>query len=408
MTDVFLPVRAALGEVIEAVMTNSEINNFGESFMVHPDGPNKLERAKNLIDQLDDANLQPLVKRLVAKLRNAIENDPSKNELLQTLKNSFETNLPVKISDDGSMSPINPSGMDFLNLLSTGPNRKHMVKNTPPISMSSFYHVRISRKGEPWDVCKLDLSEEELRTRVLVPYENETPFTLAGTTISFDKFEQIKITRTSEDSSKLLHQVREEAGKSGIATMIPEEYDIIDRGIDVTDDFIKGPPGYKKAKIPTSSSVISRTPIQTITSLCDHFHVVVKQLQHRHENRKTLSITDEYDVQDLMHALLRLSFEDVRPEEVTPSYAGTSSRMDFLLKAEATVIEVKYNLRNKELRDQLAVDIETYRIHPDCKTLACFVYDPNSKIENPIGLERDFAGRPNGVMKVIVLVRPLP
>jgi hypothetical protein len=35
-------------------------------------------------------------------------------------------------------------------------------------------------------------------------------------------------------------------------------------------------------------------------------------------------LKDEYDVQDLLYALLRIFFDDVRPEEWTPSFAGKS------------------------------------------------------------------------------------
>lgn len=41
---------------------------------------------------------------------------------------------------------------------------------------------------------------------------------------------------------------------------------------------------------------------------------------------------DEYDLQDLVESLLRFLYNDVRPEERTPSYAGSSSVMDFLLR----------------------------------------------------------------------------
>jgi hypothetical protein len=78
--------------------------------------------------------------------------------------------------------------------------------------------------------------------------------------------------------------------------------------------------------------------LSIIESLCYKFHVVSIQLQERHENRQTLIVNDEYDVQDLFHALLRIFFDDVRDEEWTPSYAGQASRMDFLLKDYATVI----------------------------------------------------------------------
>ena len=71
------------------------------------------------------------------------------------------------------------------------------------------------------------------------------------------------------------------------------------------------------------------------------FHKVARQLRSRYNGRKTLEIEDEYDTQDLLHALLQLYFNDIRAEEWTPSYAGGCARMDFLLKNEKIVIEVK-------------------------------------------------------------------
>jgi hypothetical protein len=68
-----------------------------------------------------------------------------------------------------------------------------------------------------------------------------------------------------------------------------------------------------------------------IELLCSRFHEVAKQLRIRYDGRYTLKVDDEYDVQDLMHALLRIFFDDVRPEEWTPSYAGKGARMDFSL-----------------------------------------------------------------------------
>lgn len=75
--------------------------------------------------------------------------------------------------------------------------------------------------------------------------------------------------------------------------------------------------------------------------LFERFHKVARQLRNRYNSRETLSIEDEYDTQDLLHSLLQLYFDDIRAEEWTPSYAGGCARMDFLLKNEKTVIEVK-------------------------------------------------------------------
>src|SRR5437870_10888097 len=120
--------------------------------------------------------------------------------------------------------------------------------------------------------------------------------------------------------------------------------------------------------------------------MCRRFHLIASQLQIRPESRSTLQINDEYDVQYLIHALLTLYFDDIRKEEGTPSHAGKSSRMDFLLKDELIVIETKMTrdgLGDKELGEELALDIEWYKEHRDCKTLVCFVYDPEKRLKNP-------------------------
>lgn len=152
----------------------------------------------------------------------------------------------------------------------------------------------------------------------------------------------------------------------------------------------------------------ARTPIETLEHLANRFHVVARRLHVRHGGRETLKVNDEYDVQDLLHALLLTEFEDVRPEEHTPSYAGGSSRMDFLLKDEQVVVEVKCardGLGGKEVGEQLSVDIVRYQSHPNCKSLFCFVYDPSGRINNPRGLENDLSHDRHG-LPTIVRVRP--
>jgi REase_DpnII-MboI len=71
-----------------------------------------------------------------------------------------------------------------------------------------------------------------------------------------------------------------------------------------------------------------------IECLLRRFQRSARQLRHRYADRPGFHINDEYDVQDLLHAFLRALFDDIRPEEYTPSYAGGASRMDFLLKSE--------------------------------------------------------------------------
>jgi hypothetical protein len=122
-------------------------------------------------------------------------------------------------------------------------------------------------------------------------------------------------------------------------------------------------------------------------------------LTRGHRGRPGMSITDEYDVQHVLHASLVLHFEEVEPEEPTPKMAGASSRLDFLLKQERVAIETKMmrpSLSVRELRDALAVDIQYFRRHPDVDSLFIFVYDPDRRITNARGFERDLNSGSDG------------
>jgi hypothetical protein len=108
-----------------------------------------------------------------------------------------------------------------------------------------------------------------------------------------------------------------------------------------------------------------------------------------------------------LHSLLKIYFDDVRPEEWNPSYAGSSTRSDFLLKDEQVIIEVKKTragLKAKQLGEQLIIDIAHYKNHPDCKSLYCFVYDPEGYISNPKGIQSDLSRKENGFQVIVNIV----
>jgi hypothetical protein len=145
-----------------------------------------------------------------------------------------------------------------------------------------------------------------------------------------------------------------------------------------------------------------------IERLCSRFHLVARQLRLRRGNRETLRVEDEADVQDLLRALLVLDHEDIRPIAWTPEYAGGTPRADFLLKLEQVVIEARLargGWQAAELRQELAVDIRAHTQLPDCKTLVCFVYDPEGRIANPRAIEEELSGDRDG-LAVRVIIAP--
>jgi hypothetical protein len=150
------------------------------------------------------------------------------------------------------------------------------------------------------------------------------------------------------------------------------------------------------------------TPEERIVTLCRRFPLFVERLQSRQRGRMPLAVDDEYDVQDVLYAMLILHFDDVRPEEFTPSYAGNASRVDFLLPRERVVVEAKMtraNLGQKEVANQLAIDATRYAQMPTVDTLICLVYDPERRCSNAKTLENDVEASA-GRLKVRAIVCP--
>ncbi len=118
----------------------------------------------------------------------------------------------------------------------------------------------------------------------------------------------------------------------------------------------------------------------------------LKILQSSGRNGPGISLSDEYDLQRILHALLRLHFDDVEPEETTSRRAGGSYRIDFVLRQEQVAIEAKMtreSLEARDVRDQLIKDMFGYRRRENVSALVAVVYDPDRRIENPTGFESD-------------------
>jgi len=145
-----------------------------------------------------------------------------------------------------------------------------------------------------------------------------------------------------------------------------------------------------------------------LLQIAESFHRVALNLRARRTNRTALLIADEYDVQHVLGALLASLFQEVRPEEWAPSYAGSASRVDFLLRNKSIAVETKMTrdgLSDRKLGDELIIDIAHYKQIPGCKHLLCFVYDPDHRLRNPSVIEKDLS-KPTDELDVLVLIRP--
>lgn len=153
----------------------------------------------------------------------------------------------------------------------------------------------------------------------------------------------------------------------------------------------------------------SKNNINHLNLLLNRFHKVGQAIRERHSGRETILIQDEYDVQDLLYGLLQVYFDDIRKEDSSPSHAGANSRLDFVLKKEKIIIEVKMtneNLTINKLGQDLLVDIGRYKEYPDCNDLVIFIYDKQDHIRNKAGFINDLQKHSTDKLKVTVIINP--
>jgi len=163
---------------------------------------------------------------------------------------------------------------------------------------------------------------------------------------------------------------------------------------------------------PSASQNIQAMPSdvgQLLETLIKGVRRAMHPLTHRRKGAQPLVFENEYDVQDLLHTLMRPWVSDIRPEEFTPSYAGSSTRMDFLLPKYRLVLELKFvrdRQHTRKIGDELIIDIEHYRRHPDCDDLWCVIFDTEHLLTNADGL-KDLEGEratQDGKIRVKVFV----
>jgi len=224
-------------------------------------------------------------------------------------------------------------------------------------------------------------------------------------TSALDDFKQ-KMAHLKNQLEKIMNDAGEKAAPTVKCT-----YEYVKDTVFATDETLKQLAGAAGARPGNSAAIVAAatpSPMETVLEIANRFSEVVARMKERRKGRQPLKITDEHDVQYLFQGLLSVPFQDVRPEEPTPSVGGGSGRADTLLKAERIVVEYKctrQGLGAKELRKQIADDFLLYGKHADCTGLFVFVYDPNQHVPNLNGFEADFPRTADGLDEIRIAIR---
>jgi hypothetical protein len=166
------------------------------------------------------------------------------------------------------------------------------------------------------------------------------------------------------------------------------------------------PPASSESRV--ADPLYKEDSLELLRKVCLRFHAVTRQLRLRKDYRATLEVEDDYDLQDLLCALLRVEFDEVGFDEWIPPYTDGAPRTAFLLHRDQIAVVAKKTrpgLTMKELVDQVAADSAHYGARERCTTLFCFIYDPEGRIGSPKRLETDLTSVSDRYM-IEVLVAP--
>jgi hypothetical protein len=156
-----------------------------------------------------------------------------------------------------------------------------------------------------------------------------------------------------------------------------------------------------------TTTATSAPRLAELVAMLRRFRRFARHLERRSRGKTGITIQDEYDVQDLVRAILSLHTDDVRKEEATGSSMGAGARIDFLLKRERIAVEVKRTratLDAGQLGDELSADILRYPESGSADVLICFIYDAADIIDSPEGFEDDLAAQSTDRLRVVGVV----
>lgn len=120
-----------------------------------------------------------------------------------------------------------------------------------------YYHVIIKSKSDKFHgEFKPDLTREKLFSRFIEPYEQGNPIVINGKTVQAEDFERIKIFESDRIIESFIPQIKADPFNSPAALLgrLSYTHQAILRTKDVTDDFIEGVVGYKKALVSSKNT----------------------------------------------------------------------------------------------------------------------------------------------------------
>lgn len=245
-----------------------------------------------------------------------------------------------------------------------------MDMNNPP---ERYWHCAVKLGAKDRHSVENDLTFADLDRKIVQPWLAGRRFTVAGTIVPPDlqHGSEIKITHTPEPSDTYADRHYTRMQRSGIADLATNPRLLpLSEGEDCTYDLL----------FSGRTHTTPEADVELIVRLCQRLPQTARILANRSRKGKApFEISDEYDVQDLLHGVIRAYVKYSVQEDPLPKVGGAkSSRADISIEEIGALIEVKYVRGPDDQRrifEEYSQDLILYTSWPHLKTLVFVIYN---------------------------------
>jgi hypothetical protein len=244
-----------------------------------------------------------------------------------------------------------------------------MQSKVPP---ERYWHCSVKLAGSKDYSVVNDLEFSDLERTIVSPWKEGRAFTVSGIVVrASSQVESIKITNTPHPESHYADLHNAQMRAKHIADMVTNRSLLpLSQGVDYTYELLFSGAG-EAAPAPDAA---------VVEQLCKRLPQAARILGMRSRKGKApYEIVDEYDVQDLLHAVLRSYLKYSVQEDPLPKVAGAkSSRADISIEELGILVEVKYvhgPEDQKRLFEEYSQDLVLYAQWPHLRTLIYLIYN---------------------------------
>lgn len=248
----------------------------------------------------------------------------------------------------------------------------------------TYWHCSVKLMGEDRHSVVNDLSFADLMRTIVEPYNDGRPFTVDGTLVRPNtEISKIQLAYSQNPKSHYAEQhnaLMRSRGTADLATnrrLLP-----FSKGTDFTYELLFSG---SRTTAPIPDAIL-------VEQVCRRLPQTAKILGLRsRKDKPQFEISDEYDVQDLLHATLRAYLKYTVQEDPLPKVAcAKSGRADLSIEELGILIEVKYvhgPVDQKRIFEEYSQDLVLYAQWPHLKTLIYLIWN-SSDLRDPEAFEK--------------------